>query len=102
MATVSPNNTVFTYKGMDRKGKKVTGEISSASIPSAKAQLIKQGIRATSVKKRPKPRADGKSIKPFGCSCTRLLVGTIGHGQKFDESDFSDSHGRGSQFFSRC
>lgn len=65
MATVSPNNTVFTYKGMDRKGKKVTGEISSASIPSAKAQLIKQGIRATSVKKRPKPRADGKSIKPL-------------------------------------
>ncbi|MEY4590127.1 MAG: hypothetical protein RL497_2203, partial [Pseudomonadota bacterium] len=65
MATAAPSNTIFTYKGMDRKGKKITGEISSASVTSAKAQLIKQGIRATSVKKRPKPRGGGAAIKPL-------------------------------------
>lgn len=61
----STSNSVFTYKGMDRKGKIVTGEISSLSITSAKAQLIKQGIRANSVKKRPKPRSGGQAIKPL-------------------------------------
>ena len=65
MASASPSNTVFTYKGIDRKGKKVVGEISSGSVTSAKAQLMKQGIRADSVKKRPRPRSDGKSIKPL-------------------------------------
>ncbi|MFO1368336.1 MAG: type II secretion system F family protein [Marinagarivorans sp.] len=59
------SNTVFVYKGLDRKGKAVTGEIASANVTSAKAQLIKQGIRANSVKKRPKPRGGGQSIKPL-------------------------------------
>ncbi len=65
MASTQSNNAVFVYKGLDRKGKKVKGEISSANVTSAKAQLIKQGIRADSVKKRPKPKSDGKPIKPL-------------------------------------
>lgn len=61
----SAANTIFIYKGVDRKGKNVSGEISSGSVTSAKAQLIKQGIKATSVKKRPKPRGGGQAIKPL-------------------------------------
>ena len=43
MATTS--NT-FAYKGIDKKGNKVEGEVNSTSTAMAKAQLMKQGIRA--------------------------------------------------------
>lgn len=64
MATAS--NTVFVYKGTDKKGTKIEGEISGASSALVKAQLIKQGINARSVRKKPKPLfgESAKSIKP--------------------------------------
>lgn len=61
MATAS--NTVFVYKGVDKKGAKVEGEISGTSSALVKAQLIKQGINARTVRKKPKPMFGGGSSK---------------------------------------
>jgi len=56
----------YTYKGVDKKGTKVQGEINSSSPAIAKAQLLKQGISANSVSKKSKPLfgTGGKAIKP--------------------------------------
>jgi type IV pilus assembly protein PilC len=64
MATAS--NSVFVYKGVDRKGAKVEGEISGISSALVKAQLIKQGVNAKTVRKKAKPLfgSSGKAIKP--------------------------------------
>jgi type IV pilus assembly protein PilC len=64
MAT--PQSAVFVYKGTDRKGKKVQGEVSGSTLALAKAQLAKQGVRLKSVRKKPKPMFGGnKKIKPM-------------------------------------
>jgi len=63
MATAA--STVFVYKGVDKKGSKVEGEVSGTSSALVKAQLIKQGINAKTVRKKPKPMFGGsKSIAP--------------------------------------
>lgn len=63
MATAT--NSVFIYKGVDKKGAKVEGEVTGVSSSLVKAQLIKQGINARSVRKKPKPLfGGGKAIKP--------------------------------------
>lgn len=56
----------YTYKGVDKKGTQVQGEINSSSPALAKAQLLKQGISAKSVTKKSKPLfgGEGKAIKP--------------------------------------
>jgi len=59
-------NLIFDWKGTDRAGKKVSGETKGANVTLVKAQLRKQGINASSVKKRSKPLCsfDGKKIGP--------------------------------------
>ncbi len=55
----------FTYKGKDKKGKPTQGEIKGANLALVKAQLRKQGVVATTVKKKSKPLFGGsKPIKP--------------------------------------
>src|SRR5690606_19046883 len=68
MATAAPKtNTTFIYKGTDRKGHKVQGEISGLSSALVCAQRLKQGIRATGVRRKPKPlfSAGKKAIQPM-------------------------------------
>ena len=77
MATV---NQVFVYKGVDKKGQKVDGEVSSSSSALAKALLIKQGIRAKTVKKKPKPLfggGRGKPIKPMDIALFTRQMATM-------------------------
>ncbi|BFM17646.1 type II secretion system F family protein [Maricurvus nonylphenolicus] len=63
MATASAD--VFVYKGTDKKGNKVEGEISGASSALVKAQLVKKGINAKSVRKKAKPLfSNAKKITP--------------------------------------
>lgn len=45
-------NTVFAYEGTDRSGKKTKGEITSSNANIAKAELRKQGINTTKIKKK--------------------------------------------------
>jgi type IV pilus assembly protein PilC len=76
MATQAPD--VFLYKGVDRKGKKVEGEITGTSSAIVKAQLLKQGIRAQNVRKKPKPLFGGKkSIKPLDIAIFTRQMATM-------------------------
>mgnify|MGYP000054597497 FL=1 len=43
---------LFAFKGTNRNGDKVAGEIKSEDLVNAKRQLRKQGVICTSVKKR--------------------------------------------------
>ena len=46
---------VFAWQGVNRKGKKINGELSAKSMIELKAQLRKQGITPGKVKKKAKP-----------------------------------------------
>ncbi len=76
MATV---NQVYLYKGVDKKGQKIEGEVSSSTPALAKAQLIKQGIRAKTVKKKPKPLfgGRGKPVKPLDIALFTRQMATM-------------------------
>ncbi|MDC0003402.1 type II secretion system F family protein [Porticoccaceae bacterium] len=54
MATTA-ETLMFTFKGKNRKGEKVEGELRSNNLAGAKSQLRKQGIISTSVRKKSKP-----------------------------------------------
>ncbi|MDB4076857.1 type II secretion system F family protein [Porticoccaceae bacterium] len=54
MATTAETLT-FTYKGKNRKGEKVDGELRSNNLAGAKTQLRKQGVISTSIRKKAKP-----------------------------------------------
>ncbi|MCC5873431.1 MAG: type II secretion system F family protein [Gammaproteobacteria bacterium] len=45
-------SAVFNYEGTDRSGKKTKGEINGVNPQAVKAELRKQGIKATKVKKK--------------------------------------------------
>lgn len=73
-------NQLFIYKGIDKKGQSVAGEITSSSPALAKAQLIKQGIRAKTVRKKPKPLfggGRGKPIKPMDIALFTRQMATM-------------------------
>lgn len=56
---------VYTYKGKDKRGKPIQGELKASSAVMVKAQLRKQGIAASRVKKKTKPLFTGqKPVKP--------------------------------------
>lgn len=77
MATTA--SQVFVYKGVDKKGKKVEGELSSTSSSLVKAQLIRQGIRANNVRKKPKPLFGGrkKKITPMDIAVLTRQMATM-------------------------
>lgn len=62
---IATTNT-FVYKGTDKKGNKIQGEINGGSPTIVRALLAKQGITAKSVTKKSKPLfgSSGKAIKP--------------------------------------
>lgn len=61
-----PTINTYTYKGIDRKGNKIQGEINGGSPTIVRTILAKQGITAKSVSKKAKPLfgSSGKAIKP--------------------------------------
>ncbi|WP_096085322.1 type II secretion system F family protein [Agaribacterium haliotis] len=69
----------FLFKGTDKKGQKISGEVISTTPALAKAQLIKQGIRAQSVRKKPKPLfgAGGKPVKPMDIALFTRQMATM-------------------------
>lgn len=66
MATASTNAITFLWQGVDRKGSKIKGEAQAASEILLKADLRRQGINPTKVKKKPKDLfgGNGKKIIP--------------------------------------
>lgn len=61
-----PTTNTYVYKGVDKKGNKIQGEINGGSPTIVKTLLAKQGITAKSVAKKSKPLfgSSGKAIKP--------------------------------------
>ena len=61
-----PVTNTYVYKGVDKKGNKIQGEINATSPTIVKTLLAKQGITARTVSKKAKPLfgSSGKAIKP--------------------------------------
>ena len=93
MAIANTNNTkvvtpkaldVFIWQGLNRKGKKVNGELSAASLIELKAQLRKQGITPGRIRKKPKPLfglgGDKKIVPADIAVITRQIATMLGAG----------------------
>ena len=66
MATKAVKVSVYAWEGLDRKGTKVNGEINGHNPALVKAQLRKQGINPTKVRKKSVSIfGNGKKIKPL-------------------------------------
>lgn len=66
MATKAVKVSVYTWEGVDRKGTKVSGELSGHNLALVKAQLRKQGVNPTKVRKKSVSIfSKGKKIKPL-------------------------------------
>ncbi|MCD5980429.1 type II secretion system F family protein [Pseudomonas phytophila] len=67
MASKAAKVIVFTWEGTDKKGAKMTGELTGHNPALVKAQLRKQGINPTKVRKKPVSifGGSGKKIKPL-------------------------------------
>jgi len=65
MATSAVKNDIFIWAGKDKNGRETKGEIHASSQAMARAQLRRQGVKAKSVRKKPKPLfgGQGKAIK---------------------------------------
>ena len=66
MASKAVKVSVFTWEGVDKKGGKISGELSGHNPALIKAQLRKQGINPTKVRKKTVSIfGRGKKIKPL-------------------------------------
>ncbi|MDD1966751.1 type II secretion system F family protein [Pseudomonas putida] len=66
MATKAVKVGTYTWEGLDKKGTKVTGELTGHNPALIKAQLRKQGINPTKVRKKTASLfGSGKKIKPL-------------------------------------
>ncbi|WP_122672423.1 type II secretion system F family protein [Pseudomonas viridiflava] len=66
MASKAVKVSVFTWEGVDKKGSKISGELSGHNPALIKAQLRKQGINPTKVRKKTASIfGTGKKIKPL-------------------------------------
>ncbi|RZI58975.1 MAG: type II secretion system F family protein [Pseudomonas sp.] len=66
MATKAVKVSVYAWEGVDKKGTKLTGEINGHNPALVKAQLRKQGVNPTKVRKKSVSIfGKGKKIKPL-------------------------------------
>jgi type IV pilus assembly protein PilC len=74
-----PTINTFVYKGVDKKGNKIEGEINGASPTIVKTILAKQGISVRSVSKKAKPLfgSSGKAIKPVDIAVFSRQMATM-------------------------
>ena len=73
----------FSWNGVNRKGKKVSGQLSAESVLALKNQLKKQGIITSRVKKKSKPLFGSKDKKITTkdiCVITRQIATMLGAG----------------------
>ena len=75
---------IFLWQGVNRKGKKISGELSANNILELKSQLRKQGITPGRIKKKPKPLfglSGDKAITPMDIAMvTRQIATMLGAG----------------------
>jgi type IV pilus assembly protein PilC len=71
---------IFIWQGVNRKGKKLQGEMAAQSLIELKAQLRKQGITPSKVKKKPKPLfglGGDKKITPADIAVITRQIATM-------------------------
>lgn len=90
-AAAKQKNETFAWEGMDRKGKKVKGEMDGASVAIINAMLRRQGINPTKVKKKPKALFGGgkkkitaKDVTIFTRQLATMIAAGIPIAQAFD------------------
>ena len=91
MAANTANN-VFVWEGKDRKGAKVKGESNGNSVALVKADLRRQGIKPSKVRKKPKPLFGGaagkaisaKDISVFARQLSTMMSAGVPLVQSFD------------------
>jgi type IV pilus assembly protein PilC len=66
MAAKAEKRYPFTWEGLDKKGKRTTGEINATNAIMAKAELRRQGINPLKVSKKPVPLFGGGKGKKGG------------------------------------
>lgn len=72
------SEVIYAYKGVDKKGRTVTGEMTGSSSAIVKAQLIRQGMAVKSVRKKPKPLfSAGRAISPMDISIFTRQMATM-------------------------
>ncbi|MDX1756692.1 MAG: type II secretion system F family protein [Marinobacter sp.] len=78
MAEKAEQLQVFVWEGKDKKGNKTKGEVSGSNLAVVKAQLRKQGILPSKVRKKPKPLFGGsKKITPFDIAMFTRQMATM-------------------------
>lgn len=78
MAVKELKNSAFLWEGTDKKGAKIKGETSGQSPALVKAQLRKQGINPTKVRKKPVSLfSAGKKIKPMDIALFARQMATM-------------------------
>ncbi|MFZ6047439.1 type II secretion system F family protein [Pseudomonas sp. CR3202] len=78
MAAKALKNSTFAWEGTDKKGSKVRGEISGQNPALVKAQLRKQGINPTKVRKKSAPLLSaGQTIKPLDIALFTRQMATM-------------------------
>jgi type IV pilus assembly protein PilC len=71
---------VFKWQGLNRKGKKISGELSATSMLELKAQLRKQGITPGKINKKAKPLfgiGGDKKIMPVDIAVITRQIATM-------------------------
>ncbi|AEF23748.1 type II secretion system F family protein [Pseudomonas fulva] len=77
-ATKAPKTSTFVWEGKDRKGSIVKGELSGQNPALVKAQLRKQGINPTKVRKKGMSLGGtGKKIKPLDIALFARQMATM-------------------------
>ncbi|UTW06714.1 type II secretion system F family protein [Pseudomonas benzenivorans] len=78
MAAKALKTSVFTWEGTDKKGGKIKGELTGQNPALVKAQLRKQGINPTKVRKKPVSLfSAGKKIKPLDIALFTRQMATM-------------------------
>jgi len=76
--TKAPAIHTFKWKGFNRKGGKVTGEVQGETVHEAKAELRKQGVNVTKITKKPKPLFSmGDKITPMDIAVVSRQITTM-------------------------
>ena len=80
MADKALKTSIFSWEGTDKKGTKVKGEIGGQSPALVKAQLRKQGINPTKVRKKSASLfGAGKKIKPMDIALFTRQKSNLAH-----------------------
>ncbi len=90
MAAKALKQDIFQWEGKDRKGQKVKGETGGQNASLVKANLRRQGINPTKVRKKPKPlfggrgRVTPKDISLFSRQLSTMMDAGVPLVQAFD------------------